>query len=213
MKVLIDLTGKAFGRLTVLHRAEASLSGHTRWHCFCACGKALDVLAQSLREGRSQSCGCDKVRLSNTKPRQAKHGQSKSAEYYIWSTMKRRCMSPDHESYPDYGGRGVTIDPKWLADFRVFLKDVGPRPTSAHSLDRYPNNDGNYEPGNVRWATPAEQQNNKRNTFMVPMPDGARSLQDVARTSGVNANALRARIKRGAKPEQAIQELKNRSNA
>lgn len=208
MSVAVNLVGKVFGLLTVVGRADNSASGHPRWHCSCACGKSPVVIAQSLRDGRSRSCGCDSARLAKATPRPIKHGQSKSVEYHVWSTMKRRCLSPDHDSYSDYGARGITVAPEWIDDFNAFLNYVGPRPTPKHSIDRYPNNNGNYEPGNVRWALPIEQQNNKRNNFMVDLADGSRPLQEVARSEGINANNLRSRLKRGASPEQAIQALK-----
>jgi hypothetical protein len=76
--------------------------------------------------------------------------------------MKQRCCNPKNGSYYKYGGRGITVCNEWMASFEAFLEDVGKRPSMAHTLDRFPNNDGNYEPGNVRWATIEQQANNKR---------------------------------------------------
>lgn len=89
------------------------------------------------------------------------HGLSKTAEYACWSQIKARCLNKNHRAYPHYGGRGITIAPEWENDFEAFLFHVGPRPSSDHSLDRV-DNDRGYEPGNVRWATWKEQQNNRR---------------------------------------------------
>lgn len=83
-------------------------------------------------------------------------------EYGIWKQMRYRCSRPNHAKFKDYGGRGISVCAEWVADFGAFLAYVGHRPTEGHSLDRYPNNDGNYEPGNVRWATATEQANNRR---------------------------------------------------
>lgn len=91
-----------------------------------------------------------------------KHNQSKTPEYRCWLQIKARCFDPNHRAYPNYGGRGISMHPEWVHDFVSFFEYVGPRPSSKHSLDRYPNNDGNYEPGNVRWATWDEQANNRR---------------------------------------------------
>jgi hypothetical protein len=90
------------------------------------------------------------------------HGLSRSPEYGAWNRMHNRCYNPRSPRYPDWGGRGITVCNSWK-NFEAFYRDIGPRPSSAHSLDRI-NTNGNYEPGNVRWATQKEQQNNKRNT-------------------------------------------------
>lgn len=92
-----------------------------------------------------------------------KHGMTNSSEYKIWIHMKQRCFNQNNPSYPDYGGRGITVSPLWIDDFIQFYNDVGARPGLDYSLDRI-NNDGNYEPDNVRWATVSEQAKNKRFT-------------------------------------------------
>ncbi len=84
----------------------------------------------------------------------------KSVEYHAWSNMRERCRNPHHKSYANYGGRGITISPLWDT-FAAFLADMGRRPDDSFSLDRI-DNDGNYEPGNCRWATRSQQQQNKR---------------------------------------------------
>lgn len=90
-----------------------------------------------------------------------KHGMSGTVEYRAWLDMKQRCLNPKHKFYPDYGGRGITVHPAWIDDFMAFYKHVEPRPTKRHSLDRICVN-GNYEPGNVRWATKKQQSRNRR---------------------------------------------------
>jgi hypothetical protein len=89
-----------------------------------------------------------------------KHGMYDFPEYTAWSAIKQRCYNPKNPGFRRYGGRGITMCARWM-DFESFLADVGRRPSPAHSIDRFPNNDGNYEPGNVRWATVAEQHANK----------------------------------------------------
>lgn len=97
----------------------------------------------------------------HTRKTNFKHGLIKTTEYNTWLAMKDRCLNPKSSNYPNWGGRGITVHPDWVKDFPRFLADVGHRPTPQHSLDRI-NNDGNYEPGNVRWATKKEQRANQR---------------------------------------------------
>ena len=94
-------------------------------------------------------------------PRRAKNNRTKNLAYKCWRSMVERCTDPNHISYPNYGGRGIAVDPLWLVSFDAFLKDVGERPSPQHSLDRIENSK-NYVPGNVRWATSKEQANNRR---------------------------------------------------
>lgn len=95
----------------------------------------------------------------------ATHGASASRLYRVWIAMRQRCYDPLNKRFPQYGGRGITVCPAWN-DFEVFRRDVGDRPSASHTLDRRDNN-GNYEPGNVRWATAQEQARNRRTSLMV----------------------------------------------
>ena len=154
-----DLTGQAFGRLTVQERAEMPANVcHKRayWRCICSCGGETVRAGDALGGGKAISCGCHvKDRLG---PR-FRHGHSDSPTYTSWSNMIRRCEDARHPSFDCYGGRGITVCARWRQDFAAFLADMGERPVGK-TLDRYPNNDGNYEPGNCRWATPKEQRAN-----------------------------------------------------
>ena len=155
--------GKRFERLLVQNRAP-NQGTRAAWHCLCDCGGQIIVNSWSLIHGRVKSCGClRRERLNN----QAKHGctarDSRTSEYQSWVAMHNRCTNSRQKAYKDYGGRGITICDRWQGEhgFENFLADMGPRPAGT-SLDRFPNNDGNYQPDNCRWATIIQQNNNTR---------------------------------------------------
>jgi hypothetical protein len=151
---LVDMTGQSFGRLTVIGRAE-NAGKRTRWLCRCECGGEKPFQRGDLLFGRAVSCGCYRNAVHT------KHGLCHTSEYSIWAGMNDRCSNPNNNAWKYYGGRGIKVCDRWRASFEAFFADIGPRPTSKHSIDRI-NNDGNYEPGNVRWATATVQANNKR---------------------------------------------------
>jgi hypothetical protein len=155
---LIDLTGQHFGRWTVLAlHPKRSKHRNARWHCVCDCGGERLVAASSLRQGGSKSCGCLQRECKT------KHGHTKGGKvtraYRCWVAMRQRCFNPNHEAYPYYGGRGITVCERWLS-FENFFADMGAPPRNR-TLDRIDVN-GNYEPNNCRWASTFEQSRNKR---------------------------------------------------
>jgi hypothetical protein len=168
-----DLTGKRFGKIIVVGFSGCGSSGRFIWNCLCDCGQRKSIMAQSLRSGLTRSCGCSKIT----------HRMSKSQEYAIWAGMLARCSNPNVECFADYGGRGIKVCDIWANDFLAFYLDVGPRPSKTHSLERE-DSDGNYEPGNVRWATVLEQANNKRGTRFVEYRGERLALSDAVRAAG-----------------------------
>jgi hypothetical protein len=199
-----DLTGKKFGRLTVVSRAENSKGGQVRWHCICECETAKTVFARNLLSGGTKSCGCWKPELKSQ--RATRHGHTRggrpSPEYVAWQGIRSRCNNPDDPNYCRYGGRGIRMWLEWDASFEAFLAGIaaiaaiGPRPSSKHSIDRI-DNDRGYEPGNIRWATVSEQANNRRSNRRILIGDRTQTLARLARESGVNPLTIAYRIKKG----------------
>lgn len=155
-----DLVKQKFGRLTVARFVGRSESKKRIYECVCDCGNTVTIYAQDLKRNHTKSCGC--LRIDTTTKLKLSHGLRHRAEYSNYSSMKNRVLNPKHQDFKYYGGRGITICAAWLESFANFFRDMGPKPSEKHSLDRYPDVDGNYEPGNVRWATPKEQVANRR---------------------------------------------------
>ncbi len=175
MPGLLDLTARVFGRLTVLDRAP-NRGRRTMWRCRCSCPKGSIVAVQgdSLTMGKTQSCGCLITEIVFPKAWAAsrKHGHAAgnklTSTYRSWSSMLTRCYNSNFKDYRHYGGRGIIVCPRWLGEegFQNFLADMGERPKGT-TLDRFPDNDGNYEPSNCRWATPSEQLRNTRKSKLT----------------------------------------------
>lgn len=160
-----DHSNEKFGRLTVLETERRAKSGSRErvWaRCKCECGRESWIRLDSLRGGTTRSCGCHQGPVSHGQTR----NRSNSKAYSSYKAMKQRCFDKKHAKYPYYGGRGITVCDRWKNSFEAFLTDMG-QPPSGTEIDRYPNNDGNYEPGNCRWATRIEQARNKRNVQMI----------------------------------------------
>lgn len=142
------------------------------------------------------------MRATNTKHGQARRGQQ-TPEYVAWVDMRGRCFNPRNKSFKDYGGRGIGVDARWCESFEAFLADVGPRPSPKHTLERV-NNDRGYVPTNVRWATRAEQNANRRFNRMITFNGRTLHLSGWARQLGVSVKTLGGRIRSGWPIERAL---------
>lgn len=163
----LALIGQVFGRLTVIAEGETKRMGaaknpYRHWVCQCSCGQQCSVVGAKLAAGKTQSCGClYRESIGNLSRTHGETGSKATKEYIAWAAMKARCYNPNGAKYAEWGGRGITVCRQWLGSYETFLADMGRAPSAKHSLDRIDVN-GNYEPSNCRWATAAEQGNNKR---------------------------------------------------
>lgn len=201
MSEVVDVLGQTFGRLTVIERAGVNRRRQITWRCQCACGTVVVAPSLPLRDGRTRSCGCLQRELQSARART--HGASKTPEYRAWKGMLTRCTNPRRAQWKDYGGRGIRVCERWAESFEAFLSDVGPKPHPKAELDRR-DNDGNYEPGNVRWTSKDEQSVNKRTTRFVTFRGQLMSLRDAARHAGVNYYTAHWRLRRGATEAEAL---------
>ncbi|WP_416398079.1 hypothetical protein [Allohahella sp. A8] len=214
-----DWTGEKFSFLEVVGYAgstfEKTASGRTVgtvntrrhfWTKCLRCGITKPKAANNLSEAKrlfvtsqtAASCGC--FARANSRENKWTHGYARKKKrplYYIWKNMRARCSNPKASKYENYGGRGISVCPEW-AEFACFLKDVGDRPSPDMSLDRI-NNDGDYEPSNVRWATPSEQGCNKRTNRLV----GGVTVAEFARKNNFTHSMVTYRLNNGW-PEHAL---------
>lgn len=198
-----DIIGKRFGRLVVECLGERAACGKLRYVCKCDCGKTRLVHRQMLLKGGTKSCGC--LRSEMLAERSRTHGHTtggKSTKIYrVWATMIQRCTTPTDQKYYAYGARGIRVCERWMT-FENFLADMGERP-EGRSLDRI-DNDGNYEPGNCRWATNIEQAGNTRQNRYVVVNGTRMCVTEAARVIGVKMPTLSYWIKRGIDPKGVL---------
>lgn len=200
-----DISGAKFGFLTAIEPASFR---PTKWKCICECGNYHVVQVSLLNAGRVRSCGCSSTKLwmMATTPEQRRQkdynwklkGCSKKfkGEYYSWKGMIYRCGKQSSKAYKYYGARGISVCDRWQQSFLNFMEDMGPRPSKDHSIDRIDNN-GNYEPGNCRWADDTTQSYNKRNTIIR---DG-KTLLEISSEYNIPISVLRDRARRNVSNE------------
>jgi len=197
MPHVVNRVGSVFGRLTVIGPWKGG-----QWRCKCSCGGEKWVLTASLLGGLTRSCGC--LHKERTSIAKTKHGKTGDRTYGSWSAMKARCLNPKNGRYNSHGGRGIKVCGRWLESFQNFLSDMGERP-EGKSLERV-DNDGHYEPGNCRWATPIEQASNTRSVKLVTLNGITDTEAGWARRAGISPAKLCKRLKRGWSFEKAVLE-------
>ena len=198
-----DLTGHPpFGRLTVVAYAGSTRSS-SQWRCECECGETIVVLRSNLMNGATTSCGC--FRRESVAARSTTHGLSSATEYHSWQAMLKRSGNPNDPAYDRYGGRGITVCDRWRNSFEAFYEDMGDKPSPRHSVERRENS-GNYEPGNCYWATPEQQNRNRRNNLLLTHDGRTQCAAAWAEELKMRASTLYGRLKNGWSVERALTE-------
>lgn len=196
-----DLRGQTFGRWKVVDYDQQT----RRWNCLCSCGIIRQVLPATLVGGESRSCGCGQ--RQSAARRMTKHGAHDASgrstrEYAAWRAAKNRCANPRNRSYPHYGGRGITMCEAWLK-YENFLSDMGKCPPGL-TLDRIDNN-GNYEPGNCRWASVSAQANNRRTNRILHHEGLSLTVSQWSARTGISTARIIQRIKKGWSTQRALE--------
>jgi hypothetical protein len=198
--------GKKFGMLTIrsIYRKENERGRVTTYaNCDCDCGRTKEIVFNEVTAKRNiglgLGCGCNK-----NKPTHGQTiGKKVSVEYTAWLSMKARCYYKPYECHSRYGDRGISVCPEWENSFEAFFAFMGKRPSAKHSIDRI-NNDGNYEPGNVRWATAKEQSDNRSITLKFEVGGKIMNIAELSEMCGVKGRTIRKRLQRGCSLDQAL---------
>lgn len=200
---LQQLIGATRHNLTALGLSDVRKDGGRQMlRCRCKCGTETLVRPYRFAKGDAWSCGCHASERAAA--RNYRHGSRDTPEYRVWTGMIGRCHNPKNKSFPRYGGRGIAVCDRWRDSFQDFLRDVGPRPSPSHSIDRIDNSRG-YEPGNCRWATARTQTNNRGVTLLVTLDGETRPLAEWCEARGLNYYTVWSRIsQRGWSPEAAL---------
>lgn len=198
----IDLAGQRFGRLTAISKGSKNASGKFLWLCICDCGNERLIPTGNLQSGNSRSCGCLRDELHEERVRT--HGMTRSRIHNVWTHMWQRTTNPRDRSYLNYGGRGIKVCEQWRT-FEGFYADMGPTYADGLTIDRI-DNDGNYEPGNCRWITKAEQNRNRRSNVWIEFRGRRLCRAEWAEMLGIHPETLNWRLSSGWSVERALTE-------
>lgn len=172
----------------------------------CRVCEATKSLTEFITPANSSHHVCKRCRADKERVRRANPGfvsPKVSPERMAWKNIKTRCNNPKHNEYHRYGGRGITMCDRWKESFSAFAEDMGPRPSSKHSIDRR-DNDGNYEPGNCRWATKREQSLNTSKNHRIEHDGKLITVQELSEIAGVGFGAMAERIDRGLRGDRLV---------
>lgn len=189
-----------FGRLTILKEGTVIKYGKTTirkvW-CKCDCGIEKEIDFNSIKYGRSTSCGC--FNREHARKLHTKHGMAmlkpgvRHPDYCIWMKMKSRCLNPNDKSYPNYGGRGIAVCERWKQSFELFIADMGWRPNNHYSIERIDYN-GDYCPENCKWVHKSEQTKNTRRVKLIDYNGSKYCLTDLCKILELPYNTMRHRV-------------------
>lgn len=189
----IDLTGKKFGRWTVIVKSE-NVGKNTAWICKCECGTIRSVLTYNLQSGKSKSCGC--LQKETTSEIKKIHGQTNTRLYRIYKGIKSRCCNKNNPAYKYYGGKGIKICQEWQNDFMKFYEwSMQNDYNDTLTIDRIKVN-GNYEPNNCRWVNAFEQANNKVTSFYITINNEKHTIAEWSRITKTKSTVLYSKIAR-----------------
>lgn len=193
-----DISGKIFGQLTAINpTGEKNRHGKSLWNCVCSCGNSTVVNVNSLNSGNTKTCGCGKydgMKIYVESKKKNAFGIHHARARNTWSKMIDRCENSSNADYPNYGGRGISVCARWHI-LEHFVQDMGDPPIGM-TLDRYPNQDGNYEPDNCRWATAQQQARNTRRNVLVDYYGEVICIAELALRTGVIAASLYTKHRR-----------------
>lgn len=191
-KQIVYVSGQLINGYTFLSQEPNILVGKSSWRAAkfrCPCGNEFIRTIAIIKNQKMKSCLCNPKGTT-------KHGcAAKTPEYNSWLAMKSRCMNPNNVDYKRYGGRGISVCDRWGNSFENFISDMGQKPSKSHSLDRFPNKDGNYEPSNCRWATPKEQARNVCDNVNITFNGETLCVSAWAEKIGVPRWLLRQKLK------------------
>lgn len=199
MKCTDDLRDLRFGKLVVTREVKSAHASYRRWECRCDCGRVVELTGSQLTLYSRSSC----ARGRHGRARRTFHGASEMPELHAWKNMIARCEKKKASGFRHYGGRGIRVCEAWRQSFPAFLADMGARPSPKHSLDRIDVN-GNYEPANCRWATPKEQQRNRRDNAFLVVGGVRRCVAEWSDLTGISADVIHSRVARGWSHRDAV---------
>lgn len=195
-----DYKNHKYGRLTILKEGTSVKYGKTIMRkvvCLCDCGNTKEIDFNSIKRGKSTSCGC--YNKEQTKKNHTKHGKAmlstgiKHPDYNIWVKLKQRCYNPKNKSYKYYGQKGIKVCDRWLHSFENFIEDLGWRPNQDYSLERIDYNK-DYSPENCKWILKSEQPKNSRRVKLIKYNNQEYCLTDLCKLLHLSYSTMRHRV-------------------